>query len=205
MNYREWLASPLQFRKKPLEDPNAPRYADIYGRAVAGAIDLALVFLLVNWLFQIIAMQLYPLIDQEKLDAAQHAAHVSEALAQLWQTGLVQFWFANALIQFLIIGVYWVGFQAAFGTTPGKWLMGYKIVLRGDHSQTPSQARYVLRFLAYLPSCAPLMLGLFLASFNKEHRALHDRIARTVVLNTRPKGWHVAQVRKLLRRAAKSA
>lgn len=188
---------------KPV-DPNAPRYADVYGRAVAGALDLALIYYLIGWMFPIINGWLAPMLDVEMLATAK-PEHYGEVISIAWHGGLIGFFMANCVIQFVIIGIYWVGCQAAFHTTPGKLLFGYSIVRNDDHSQRPTNSQYVWRYLAYLPSCAPLMLGLFFAMFRKDRRALHDRIAGTAVLSVRPKGWYWAKVKRLFAGKASSA
>jgi uncharacterized RDD family membrane protein YckC len=103
-------------------------------------------------------------------------------------------WMISNGLTVLLMGVVYVACQIAYGTTPGKWLLGLKI-LHAKTLQPIGGWRYALRFLAYIPSAAPLMLGMFAGLFSKRNRTLHDVLAGTVVINTRPKGWYWQKVK----------
>ena len=183
---------PATRRKKRAAE--GQRYGDIYERSVAAAIDVSVVFLLLNWLFTRITAELFTHIAMDKVAAIDPRAGLLSIISQLWDAQMIQWWWINFIIQIAITGVFYVSCQAAYHTTPGKWLLGLKIVRHGTE-ESPSLWRYVLRYVAYIPSCAPLMLGVFYAAFNKQHRAVHDYIAGTDVINTRPPGWYWAQIK----------
>jgi len=48
----------------------------------------------------------------------------------------------------------------------------------------PSLARLVLRFFAYFVSALPLYLGFLWAAFDRRKQGWHDKIARTIVINS---------------------
>lgn len=187
----------LPFGLKPkAENPEeeGTRYADLYERGVAAAIDVGALYLLLNDLFTYVTMQFYGRADRASLIAAQEAESGGDALRHAWEAGLPQLWLINGGLQIAIIGLFIVGCQLTWNTTPGKWLLG--ISIRRRDLELPEAWRYVLRFFAYIPS-APLF---FWVSFNKKHRGIHDMISGTVVIHTRPRGWYWLQVKRLWRR-----
>ena len=99
-----------------------------------------------------------------------------------------------------IVGAgYFIGFWAWRGQTLGKMVIGAKIV-RPDGSPI-SLARSFLRYLVYFAYLliarllggqyyiivVMVLIALLTIAFSREKRGLHDRIAGTVVINTRPK------------------
>lgn len=184
---------PLGLRPRPTE--SGPRYADLYERGVAAAIDVTLIFFLFNWLFSRITTALYAHIDAVKFRAIDSTQGFAATFQQLLDANVMQMWLVNFAVQIVIIGVVYVMFQIAYATTPGKWLLGLKLVRYGTHENLKPW-RYVLRYAAYAVSCAPIMLGILWASFNKQHRTWHDYIAGTVVMNTRPSGWYWMQIKR---------
>ncbi len=80
---------------------------------------------------------------------------------------------------------YHVAFWAIAGRTPGKWLLGLRVVTADG--RRPGVVRSTIRFLAYSVSIAPLLAGVIAIAFDPRRRAWHDRIARTqVVYDSRP-------------------
>ncbi|MFM9890406.1 MAG: RDD family protein [Rickettsiales bacterium] len=190
----EWA---LPKRKPPHVGPH---YADLYARTLAAAIDLWILFVILQVPFRVLTSKIYQGMDQEKLELLHDAPNGLAMLDILIEAHVIQFWLLNALVQIAMMGVIIVGTQAFFGTTPGKWLMGLRIV-RYPSLEAPSRWRFVLRYLAYIPAAGAMMLGVIWVSFNKQRRGWHDYIAGTVVLNDRPVGWYWQQAKKLYRRA----
>lgn len=85
----------------------------------------------------------------------------------------------------LLAGLYLVIFWRISGQTPGKWLMGLKVV--SVDGRRLSIARASLRFVGYLASALPFYAG-FLWILGPERRAWHDRLARTQVIYVRRAG-----------------
>ncbi|HEV2879804.1 MAG TPA: RDD family protein [Pyrinomonadaceae bacterium] len=78
------------------------------------------------------------------------------------------------LVNFLVLPVF-------TGTTVGKWATGLRIERQGG--EPLGFGRATLRHtLGYLVSLLTFGLGFLLAAFDAEGRALHDRIAGTVVV-----------------------
>jgi uncharacterized RDD family membrane protein YckC len=74
-----------------------------------------------------------------------------------------------------------VALWVCFLGTPGKLLLGCQVVDAASHAPlTVRQA--VLRYLAYLVSTLPLMLGFLWIARDAHKQGFHDKIARSVVL-----------------------
>jgi len=68
------------------------------------------------------------------------------------------------------------------GMTPGKKLMGIRIVSFPDH-QTLSYKKSAMRYIiGYTASVLILFLGFLMIAFRKDKRGLHDLIAKTCVI-----------------------
>jgi uncharacterized RDD family membrane protein YckC len=80
----------------------------------------------------------------------------------------------------LLHAVYFVGFVGGGGQTPGKMLLGVRVVRRegGD----VGGARALGRWIGYGLVFATLGLGWIVALFDAERRGVHDRIAGTRVV-----------------------
>jgi uncharacterized RDD family membrane protein YckC len=82
----------------------------------------------------------------------------------------------------LVIGsLYCIAFWWLRGQTPGKWLLGLRVVAVGGGRVGLGQA--VLRLVGYLISAVPFYLG-FLWVLGPERQGWHDRIAGTEVVYT---------------------
>jgi uncharacterized RDD family membrane protein YckC len=90
----------------------------------------------------------------------------------------------------LLAAIYLVFFWRSSGQTPGKWLMGLKVVRVGGGPV--SLGRAALRFCGYLLSALPFYAG-FLWILGPDRRAWHDRIAGTEVVYVRPRPIEGAQ------------
>jgi len=87
---------------------------------------------------------------------------------------------AQTLHELLPAAVFVVGW-ARWGCTPGKLLLELRVVdARGGGR--PGWTRALIRYLGYLASALPLGLGFLWAAFDREGRALHDRLAGTRVV-----------------------
>jgi uncharacterized RDD family membrane protein YckC len=89
------------------------------------------------------------------------------------------------VIFFLMIVVYFLYFWALLGYTPGKLLLGLKIVRR-DGTKL-SLGRSFLRFFGYWVSAVPLFLGFIWIIFDHRRQGWHDKLADTQVIYTRKK------------------
>jgi len=76
--------------------------------------------------------------------------------------------------------VYAIGFWTWRGQTPGKMLVGIKIVRTDGYPV--GFAKSILRFLGYIVSTLVLFLGYLWIAFNPEKQGFHDKIASTYVV-----------------------
>jgi uncharacterized RDD family membrane protein YckC len=82
----------------------------------------------------------------------------------------------------LVACLYHIVFWWLRGQTPGKWLLGIKVVALGGGKV--GLGRSLVRFGGYLLSALPFYLGL-LWIIGRERRGFHDRLARTEVVYAR--------------------
>jgi uncharacterized RDD family membrane protein YckC len=80
----------------------------------------------------------------------------------------------------LVVLSYFVFFWTLVGYTPGKALMGLRVV-RQD-GQPLSFRRALVRYLCYWVSAIPLFLGFIWILFDHQHEGWHDKIADTHVI-----------------------
>lgn len=184
---------------RPPKPHEGPYYADIYPRALAAAIDLSLLFLFLSDLFHLVTERIFSRLDPAITGRMQNISGNAELLAVLLSPGFLSLWLLNAAFQLLVMGSLLVVSQTLWGWTPGKWLMGLKVV-RAESLEPIMPWRHALRYVAYIPAILPLMIGIFWISFNKQRRGWHDYIAGTVVINTRPYEWYRDQLKALYRR-----
>jgi len=95
------------------------------------------------------------------------------------------------LLPFAVPVLYFVVFPATRAQgTPGKRAVGLKIAtLGGDRT---GFFRSLVRFVASLVSIAALFLGDLMMVWNRKHRALHDFIAGTVVVEAKTRPAEIA-------------
>lgn len=86
-------------------------------------------------------------------------------------------WAPNGLIISLI---YWLGFWSWRGQTPGKMVVGIKII-RTDSSPVTWQ-HALIRCSGYLVSVITLFIGFIWVAFDARKQGFHDKIADTYVV-----------------------
>ncbi len=76
-----------------------------------------------------------------------------------------------------------IGFWRYCGATPGKLAVAVRIV-DARTGQPVGTGRLALRLLCYLLSALPLYLGFLWIAFDRRKQGWHDKIARTVVIQS---------------------
>jgi uncharacterized RDD family membrane protein YckC len=147
--------------------------APVIRRMAAFVLDLFLVALIWFPIFVTIALVYMPdwcvqytlIAFQSPLDSSNLPLY-GEAVGQL--------------ILDVLLALYFSGFLAAHGQTPGKAILRLRVV--DQNGEKPALVKSVLRALALIFSMTFLFLPLTYAFFNPQRRALHDYIAGTYVV-----------------------
>jgi uncharacterized RDD family membrane protein YckC len=84
--------------------------------------------------------------------------------------------FIQISILILLILCSWLYFK----TSPGKYIMGLRIVDQ-ETLETPSNKQLVIRALSSYLCIFTLGFGYLMLAFDKQKRALHDRLSNTIV------------------------
>jgi uncharacterized RDD family membrane protein YckC len=106
---------------------------------------------------------------------------VSEVLALLWDAGVIENIILIQLFTLCLIGVYAVFFWVRKGATLGKMLCKCQVV-DAESFQKLSIKQAVIRFIMIPFSMLPLLIGLFMINWNNQRQALHDKVAKTIVI-----------------------
>jgi uncharacterized RDD family membrane protein YckC len=77
---------------------------------------------------------------------------------------------------------YHVFFWALTGQTPGKALLGVRVVTTNGHRISPW--RGILRFFGYFLAVIPLGIGLLWIMVDDQRQGWHDKLAKTFVIYT---------------------
>ena len=91
------------------------------------------------------------------------------------------------LVLNLVFALLVLRFWATRQATPGKWVLGLRIVAAEDGGAVPFR-RLVLRCAGYILSSLPLGLGFLWAAWDPRGQGWHDRLARTLVVRDLPPG-----------------
>ena len=81
-----------------------------------------------------------------------------------------------------VIVIYYLFFWALFGFTPGKLLLGLRIVRQNGNKI--GLGRAIVRFVGYWISIIPLGLGFIWIILDPKREAWHDKLAGTHVIYT---------------------
>lgn len=155
--------------------PEDTEYANFDVRLYASVIDLGFLTLIIFPL-QI----LYDFFNKTKTPSLEEIEQLSKDEALALTASIMQ----DTFIQLLIVSVILIIIWWKYGTTPGKKILGLRIVHASTH-QRPHIGQWIMRVIGYILSALPLTLGFFLMYIDKRKQCLHDKIANTVVLRER--------------------
>jgi uncharacterized RDD family membrane protein YckC len=91
----------------------------------------------------------------------------------------------TGLAVLLFIPAYFILCWVLVGATPGKYILGLKVIRTGG--QRISVARGIIRLVGYWISALPLFLGYLWILLGARRQGWHDKLADTIVVYT----WHV--------------
>jgi len=148
------------------ESIDLKRYAGFWRRTLATLIDTAIILILMKVLSLLFFDGQMMVIET---DNNQNFSLKSSFTSSInWM---------QELILVVITIVLWMKFLG----TPGKLILGCQVVdAKTFTAMNPGQA--VLRYVAYIISMVPMMLGFFWIAWDKRKQGFHDKIAGTVVI-----------------------
>ena len=88
----------------------------------------------------------------------------------------------SPMIVSAVIVIYYIFFWALFGFTPGKFLLGLKILRQNE--QKMGLVRAIVRFIGYWISIIPFGLGFIWIILDPKREGWHDKLAGTHVIYT---------------------
>lgn len=148
--------------------------AGFFSRAMAFLLDLFLIIFLGLMSGVVIFIVLRFFRYKQILDFVKSLLGVEDQIGQF--VGLI------SPMLFLIVLSYFVFFWSLVGYTPGKALLGLRIVRKDG--RPISVGRAILRYLGYWVSAIPLFLGFIWILFDRQHEGWHDKLANTHVIYT---------------------
>jgi uncharacterized RDD family membrane protein YckC len=145
------------------EEHAAPDYTGLVTRAIAFGIDAVIIDLAAVVVAAIVALALNLFNVPSRIDTA---------LAAL-----------GAIVFVVWAAAYFVTFWSTTGQTPGARIMRFRVLAPGSTGGHIGPRRALLRLLAMVLAAIPLLAGYFMVLFDDRRRGLHDRLARTVVVD----------------------
>lgn len=99
------------------------------------------------------------------------------------------FWAGSTLAIIIGLVYHWFFWARQNGQTPGKRLMGIRVISANGGSLTDVDA--ILRYFGYYINSAIMGLGWIWAFFDSQHQGWHDKLARTYVVTANEKAEDV--------------
>ncbi len=169
------------------ERPDTVEYASLSRRLMGAAIDLFILFVITNIIAFPLAAIVYagytPEMLMNELQAIatpENTISLSALLDLMSAHGMfLKFFIVQGTI-FSMMAVYVIFFWTRYGSTPGKWVVGCKVV--NYNYDKISIAQSIVRIFGYILSCFTFFLGFIMAEFTKNKQGLHDKVARTYVI-----------------------
>lgn len=153
----------------------AVRYGGFWLRALAVVIDGVILGIVQGALF---AGMFGGSVIRSILDAVNGDFDPSSLL-----TTIIPMAITARLGGFLITGAYYTTFWVQSGATPGKSIVGLKVISENGGPITWGQA--IGRYFGTWLSGAIMGIGFLMAAFDEQKRTLHDRLAGTRVIETK--------------------
>lgn len=144
-------------------EPAAADYTGLVTRAIGFGIDAVIIDLAAILVVAIVALALTLFKVPSRIDTA--LAALAAAVFIVWAAA------------------YFVAFWSTTGQTPGARIMRFRVLAPGAKRGHLSPRRALLRVLAMILAAIPLLAGFFMVLFDDRRRGLHDRLARTVVVD----------------------
>ena len=89
----------------------------------------------------------------------------------------------GAVVFMVWAAAYFVTFWSTTGQTPGARVMRFRVLAPGATLGRIGPRRALVRLVGMVLAAIPLLAGYFMVLFDDRRRGLHDRLARTVVID----------------------
>ncbi len=154
-------------------------YASFWERLVASLLDTLILAVPIGILVYFLSDGQW--MDFEQFQNAIQMAQYGnvKALESMPQTDMTWELLFEALMMLVII-IFW---RRWAGATPGKKMLGIEVVNFTDNTPLTNK-QIIIRYIGYLISTLPFLLGFFMVLFRQDKRALHDLLAGTAVIHT---------------------
>ncbi len=151
--------NPYQAPTAPLDtvESSGTRYAGFWRRFVAAAIDGLLMLLL-------LAPLSITIVGRQEAEVAA-----------------ISFSFSSILVEYLLPMVITLLFWFFYSATPGKMLLGLKII-DAQHGGKPKPFQLLMRYIGYFPSMVVLFMGFIWIAIDEKKQGWHDKVAETLVV-----------------------
>ena len=156
---------------------NTPKHADFFIRLIASFFDTLFLAVPIGIIVYFVSGGEWFDFETYRHNMQLALAGDTRALSTQPQTNLR--W--ELLFEFLVLVVTIVFWEKWGGTTPGKKMVGIKIVDAKNYKEI-SNKQAITRSLGYIPSTLLFGIGFLMVLFRKDKRALHDLMADTVVI-----------------------
>ena len=138
-------------------------YTGLVTRAIAFGIDALIIDLVAIVVAGIVTLALSLFQMPSGLDTA--LAAIGAALYVMWG------------------GAYFTTFWSTTGQTPGARMLRFRVLAPGEQRGRITPRRALVRLIAMVLAAIPLLAGYLMVLFDDRRRGLHDRLARTVVVD----------------------
>lgn len=169
--------------------PDDVEYAGFYARFAASVVDSVALLLPISLILEAMFSSSTLQADREYMHSALRSAPSQQEALEIFQQQLMregflsQWFFTNTIPTLLIAGVT-IALWYFFSGTPGKLLLGMKIV-DAQTGQPPTMKQDIKRYLGYFLSMIGGMLGFISVVWDKRKQGWHDKLAGTVVVYKR--------------------
>lgn len=184
-------------------------YSSLNRRLIAAMIDMMILIPLMSPILSLLYSAIMgdntPNLIIEQLESNHTDGSVvttSELFAKLSETHFFAKYFLIQCIIFTLMAIYAVGFWYKFSATPGKWVVGSKVV-DAKTLEKPTLKQLIIRVLSYALSAIPLCIGFIMAAFTKDCSGLHDKLASTLVINVQHDFGLIYMIRSMLSKKKK--
>lgn len=172
-------------------DKQVVEYSSMSKRLIAAALDLFFLIVIMtpimNGAYALAFDGRTPNVIMREIQEQhpeEQSMPIGTVIEKLGDENFFRKYFAVQFLALVIMTGYTLVFWHKMSCTPGKWILGCRIV---DYttSDKPRFTQFIWRFIGYIVSGLPLGLGFIVAVFTKDSRAWHDKLSGTAVINVK--------------------